>query len=162
MAGAGGPQDDTGSVGPGQAWWSTKRAWQVAALGLTVAASCWWLLAPVYQPQSTCSGGGSSSGASWSTCDPPTTLLAAGAWGYVVSFAVVPVLLAALALVGRGRAWSTLSIVSAAGLGALVVLGGLSFGLPFLPGAVCAVVGAALRPRPREGSTPSGEVAARA
>lgn len=119
--------------------------WQVAAFGLTVVASCWWLLAPVYQPQSTCSGGGSSTGASWDTCAPPTSMLAAGAWGYVAWFVVVPVVLASLPLVVRGRTWRVLSVVSAVGLLALVVSGGISFGLPFVPGAACAVVGAVRR-----------------
>lgn len=126
--------------------WSTKRAWQVAAFGLVLAASCWWLLAPIYQPESTCSGGGSSSGGSWGTCAPPTSLLTAGAWGYVTYLAGVPVLLALLPLTVRGRPWTAASVVSATGLTLVALLGGLSLGLPVLPGAVCAVVGACVRP----------------
>ncbi|ACZ29837.1 hypothetical protein Xcel_0799 [Xylanimonas cellulosilytica DSM 15894] len=119
----------------------------MAAFGLAVAASGWWLLAPIYQPETTCSGGGSSTGASWETCEAPSSMAAAGAWGYIVWFVVIPVVLAGLPLVARGRAWSVLSAVSAAGLVIVVLTGGISFGLPLVPGAACAVVGAVLRNR---------------
>ncbi len=49
-------------------------------------------------------------------------------------------------------------VVSAAGLAAFVLLGGLSLGLPALPGAVCAVVGACVR-RARPDRQETGGVA---
>ncbi|MFE5310783.1 hypothetical protein [Isoptericola sp. NPDC056605] len=136
-------------------WWSTKRVWQVVALGLVVAAAVFLLTAPIYQSESVCSGGAtySSTGelvSEWETCEPATSMLATGAWSYVTGV-VAPVLLAALPLAARGRAWTVLSIVSAVCLVVYVLLGGFSVGLFFVPGALCAVVGAVLR-RPRPGT----------
>ncbi|MCZ2263318.1 hypothetical protein [Isoptericola sp. QY 916] len=141
-------------------WWSAKRAWQVVAAGLVVAAACYLLTAPVYQAESVCSGGGavSPSGetvSEWDTCEPATSLLAAEAWSYVAGI-VPPVLLAALPLAARGRAWTVLSVISAVCLVAYVLLGGFSVGLLFAPGALCAVVGATVR-RPRPGTSPRAE-----
>lgn len=136
-------------------WWSTKRAWQVVALGLVVAAAAYLLTAPIYQVESVCSGGGSVSPSGetvseWETCEPATSLLAAEAWSYVAGI-VPPVLLAALPVPVRGRAWTVLSILSATTLVVYVLLGGFSVGLFFVPGALCAVVGAAVRRPPRAG-----------
>jgi len=144
-------------------WWSAKRAWQVVALGLVVAAAVYLLTAPIYQPQAECSGGGtySSTGelvSEWDTCDPATSMLAAGAWSYVAGV-VAPILLAALPLAARGRAWTVLSALSAVCLVVYAVLGGFSVGLFFVPGTLCAVVGAVLR-RPQAGATPSVTVSA--
>ncbi|MEL7976469.1 hypothetical protein AAG589_11450 [Isoptericola sp. F-RaC21] len=130
-------------------WWGTKRAWQVVALGLVVAAAGYLLTAPIYQPQSECSGGAtySSTGelvSEWDTCEPATSLLAAGDMPYIAGV-VAPVLLAVLPLAARGRAWTVLSVLSATCLVVYVMLGGLSVGLFFVPGALCAVVGAVLR-----------------
>lgn len=138
-------------------WWSAKRAWQIVALGLVVAAAGYLLTAPIYQVESVCSEGGSVSPSGetvneWATCEPATSMLAAEAWSYVAGI-VPPVLLAALPLVARGRAWTVLSVLSAVCLVAYVVLGGFSVGLFFAPGALCGVVGAVLRPPPRGRAT---------
>ncbi|QAY69246.1 hypothetical protein [Xylanimonas protaetiae] len=136
--------------------WSTKRAWQVAAFGLVVLASGYLLLAPVYQPQTECSGGGSYSPSgelvsSWDTCDPPGAILTSGNLS-LVAWVSAPVLLAALPLAAHGRAWTVLSTVSAVSLVVFVLfLGGFAIGPSFVPGTVCAVVGALLRQR-RAGS----------
>ncbi|MFI2102903.1 hypothetical protein ACH436_06400 [Isoptericola sp. NPDC019693] len=136
-------------------WWNTKRAWQVVALGLVVVGSTYLLTAPIYEAQSACSGGGSVSPSGelseWSTCDPPTSLLAARAWSYV-AWVAAPIPLAVLPMLVRGRAWTVLSVLSAVCLVVYVVLGGFSIGLVFAPGALCAVVGAAMR-RPRPGAS---------
>jgi len=132
-----------------QGWWSGMRAWQVAAFGLVVAASGWLLLDPVYQPETECSGGGSSSStgellSSWDTCGPPRSMLAeaftTGEVPTLAWYAAAPILLAALPLIARGRAWTNLSFASALCLVAVVLLGGFGFGRLFVPGALCAVV----------------------
>lgn len=83
------------------------------------------------------------------------SLLAAGAVPYI-AWVLVPVLLAALPLAARGRALAPLSMVSAIGLVVFALLGGFAIGLLFLPGALCAVVGAIVRqPRRRAAETTS-------
>lgn len=129
-------------------WWGAKRAWQVVAFGLVAAASGYLLTAPIYQPETECSAGGSSGPAgefvSWSSCAPPTSLLAAGALAYI-AWVVAAIPLAALPLAARGRTWTVLSTVSAVGLVLFVALGGFALGPLFVPGALCAVVGAVAR-----------------
>jgi hypothetical protein len=145
-------------------WWNAKRAWQVVALGLVVAASGWLLLAPIYQTETQCSGGGSSSStgevlSSWDTCDPPTSMLAAAlATGDVpglVWLVALPMLLAVPPVFARGRAWTMLSVASAVCLVTFVVLGGFALGPLFVPGASCAVVGASVRQPQRVEATSS-------
>lgn len=127
-------------------WWRSRRVWQVLALALTVAASAYLLTAPIYQPETECSGGGSYSPtgellSSWDNCDPPTSLVAAGALSYI-AWVVAAIPLAVLPLAARGRAGGVLSAVSAVGLVLFVILGGFAIGPLFVPGALCAVVGA--------------------
>jgi len=148
-------------------WWSAKRAWQVVAFGLVAVASGWLLLGPIYQPETECAGGAthSSTGeliSSWDTCRPPRSMLVEGVTtGEVPPIAWLvgaPILLAALPLLARGRAWTVLSAASAVCLVAFVVLGGFALGPLFVPGTLCAVVGAMVRRRRRAGATPSSEL----
>lgn len=145
-------------------WWSAKRAWQVVAFGLVAAATGWLLLGPIYQPETQCSGGASYSStgeliSSWDTCEPPRSMLVEGfTTGDVPGLAwlvALPILLAAPPVIARGRAWTLLSVASAACLVTFVVLGGFALGPLFVPGTLCALVGAMVRQSRRADATPS-------
>lgn len=128
----------TARVDARERYLSPKRVVQIAALALALTAALMIAVLPMYTEMTVSSDGTESTSRA-------TVLEVNGLW--VLVLIAVPVLLAALPLSARGRAWQPLSITSAALLSACVVLGMVSIGLFFLPAAVVAIVGACLSPR---------------
>lgn len=110
-----------------------KRWLQIVALVLVLAAAAALLVLPMYESVTTGSDG--------SEVDSTQTLLEVnGPWLLVLL--AIPVALAAMPLFAYGRIWAVLSIVSACLLWACVILGGLTIGVFFVPGALLAVIAA--------------------
>jgi len=71
-------------------------------------------------------------------------------WDPVFFFVMlVPIVLALVPLLLRGRSWPVWSIVCTVLLGVFAIVGSLSLGLFFIPGFVVALVALFLRPRRR-------------
>ncbi|WP_344094646.1 hypothetical protein [Microbacterium deminutum] len=112
-----------------------KRWLQVAALVLVAAASTVLLLVPTYESATTSSNG-------TETVTTQSMLEVNGPWLLVVLAA--PIVLAVLPVFARGRTWVVLSIVSATLLWVGVILGSLTIGIFFVPGAILALIAACL------------------
>ena len=112
-----------------------KRVAQLIALALAVAAMVMMVLIPTYTGVTMTSDG--------TEITSRSTLVQENGASVLLVLAI-PVALAALPLLARGRAWQPLSIVSATLLLGLVVLGLASIGGFILPAAVAAIVGACL------------------
>jgi len=120
-------------------WLERKRIWQLVAVALAVAASIAALFAPLFAVTAQQGVG--------QTQVRATALEVAGPSVYLV--VAVPLVLAALPLLGRGRTWVWLSYISAVTLIIYTVTGIMSIGLLFLPATIVAVIGAFIPPRER-------------
>ncbi len=127
------------SVDARERYLSAKRAVQLVALVLAVAAASALAVLPTYIEMSVTSDGAQS-------VRGATLVEANGLWAAFLL--AVPVVVAALPLLARGRAWQPLSIASVVLLFGCVIVGFLSIGWYFLPAAIAAAVGAGLSPRP--------------
>lgn len=117
---------------------SPKRMLQVLALVLTVVTGVLVLFMPSYTVVTSDSSGASTTQtlSIWQYNGPLFALVVA----IPVAIALVPVLV-------RGRWWPLVSIVSAGLLLGFAFLGAMSIGFAFLPAALAAVVAAMLTPR---------------
>lgn len=121
-------------------WLERKRIWQLVAVALAVAASIAALFAPLFAVTAQQGVG--------QTQVRATALEVAGPSVYLV--VAVPLVLASLPLLGRGRrTWVWLSYISAVTLIIYTVTGIMSIGLLFLPTTIVAVIGAFIPPRER-------------
>lgn len=118
-------------------WFERKRIWQLAALALAFAAAIAALLLPMFAVTAQQGAGQTEVRA--------TALEVAGPSVFIV--VAIPLVLAALPLFGRGRAWVWLSYISAVALIIYTVTGIMSIGLLFLPATIVAVIGAFVQAR---------------
>lgn len=112
-----------------------KLRLQIAALAVVITAA----IALLVLPTST-SVTSSSDGSELTTSQ--TLLESMGP--SVLLILAAPIAMAALPLFSRGRAWVALSIASAVLLWLFVILGLLTIGVFFLPGAILALIAACL------------------
>ena len=120
-------------------WLERKRIWQLVAVALAIAAGIAALVAPLFAV--------TAQQGVVQTQVRATALEVAGPSVYLV--VAVPLILAALPLLGRGRPWVWLSYISAVTLIVYTVTGIMSIGLLFLPATIVAVIGAFIPPRER-------------
>lgn len=120
-------------------YWNSKRIVQLTALVLALLAYLALAFAvPVYSTYSTDSSGSGTSG--------DQTLVEAN--GIAVLFVMaIPVVLTAIPLIVRGRAWPTVSLVTGLLVVAFVLIASLSIGWFFVPAMIAAIVAVALPPR---------------
>jgi hypothetical protein len=111
----------------------------LAAVLLAVGVGLWLAFSPSYQGTSETV---SSSGAVTSTSGSATLIAVNGSW--VIFLLCVPVILAALGLLGAVRGQRVLVWVSTAVLLGFVVLGGFSIGLFYFPSALALLLAGAL------------------
>lgn len=111
---------------------------QALALVLTIVAAVLVLFLPSYTVATSDSSGSSTtvSLSIWQYNGPVFALVVA-----------IPVVIALVPVLVRGRWWPLVSIVSAGLLLGFAFLGAMSVGIAFLPAALAAVVAALLRPR---------------
>lgn len=122
-----------------------KRVLQFVAAGLAVAAAAAVIALPLYSRASSTSAGDQQvTSSTVLSVVGPTVLLTV----------LVPVLGAALPLVARGRAWQSLSVVSATVLAVFVVLGLLSVGWFFIPALIVSVIAVFQPVTPKSGADP--------
>jgi|SRR5690625_1981876 len=117
-------------------WLSAKRVWQLVALLAALAAGVSVFFVRAFTLSAPQGAGQAEVRA--------TAYEAAGP--SIIAVVALPILLAALPLFFRGRAWVITGYVSAVALTAYTVTGIMSVGLFFLPAALIAVVGAFLQP----------------
>lgn len=122
-------------------WFSVKRIWQLVALALAIAAAAVALLAPIFAVTAQQGAGQTEVRA--------TALQVAGPSVFAV--VAIPLVLAVLPLLARGRPWVWLSYVSSVALAIYTITGIMSIGLLFLPATIVAVVGAFVQ-APDQGS----------
>lgn len=117
---------------------SPKRMLQVLALVLSVVAAALVLFMPSYTVVTSDSSGASTTQtlSIWQYNGPVFALVVA-----------IPVLIALIPVLVRGRWWPLVSVVSAGLLLGFAFLGAMSIGFAFLPAALAAAVAAMLRPR---------------
>jgi hypothetical protein len=113
-----------------------KLRLQIAALAVVITAAIALLVLPTSTSVTSSSDG--------SEVTTSQTLLASMGPSVLLILAA-PIAMAALPLFSRGRAWVALSIASAVLLWLFVILGLLTIGVFFLPGAILALI-AACRP----------------
>lgn len=118
--------------------WSRKRMPQVLALVLTAVTAVLVLFMPSYTVVTSDSNGEQSISTLriWEYNGPLFALVLA-----------VPVVVALIPVVTRGRWWPLVSVISAGLLLGFAFLGAMSIGLAFLPAALAAVAAAMLKPR---------------
>jgi hypothetical protein len=118
--------------------WSRKRMLQVLALVLTAVTAVLVLFMPSYTIVTSDSNGEQSIStlSIWEYNGPLFALVLA-----------VPVVVALIPVVMRGRWWPLVSVISAGLLLGFAFLGAMSIGLAFLPAALAAVAAAMLKPR---------------
>ena len=122
---------------------SPKRMLQMLALVLAIVVGMLVLFMPSYTIATSDSNG-------------QETIETLSIWQYngpVFALVVaIPVVIALIPLLVRGRWWPLVSIISAGLLLGFSFLGALSIGFAFLPAALAASVAAMLRPRMRSGT----------
>jgi len=117
---------------------SPKRMLQVLALVLAVVAAVLVLFMPSYTVVTSDSSGASTTEtlSIWQYNGPMFALVVA-----------IPVVIALVPVLVRGRWWPLVSVVSAGLLLGFAFLGAMSLGFAFLPAALAAGVAAMLKPR---------------
>lgn len=117
---------------------SPKRMLQVLALVLAAVTAGLVLFMPSYTVVTSDARGNESTStlSIWEYNGPLFALVVA-----------IPVVIALIPVVTRGRWWPLVSVASAGLLLGFAFLGAMSIGMAFLPAALAAVVAAMLRPR---------------
>lgn len=115
-----------------------KRRLQIAALVLVAVAATVVVFVPLSTEVTSDSNGNETTAAvSLLQSMGPSVLL----------IVAIPIAISALPLFSRGRSWMVLSIVSAALLWTFAVLGLLSIGVFFIPGAILSLIAACIPAR---------------
>ncbi|UUT35940.1 hypothetical protein [Microbacterium elymi] len=114
---------------------NAARVLQIIGFALTLAAGVALCFLPAFQSVTSDSDGHQAT--------RTQTLLQMQGSAYLLVL-VIPVLIAAVPLLLRGRAWRVSSIVAAVLLGVFALVGALSIGVFYLPAAIVEVVAACL------------------
>lgn len=115
----------------GPRYLNAKRVLQIVGVVLTVAAAAVMSVLPSFESVTTDSSGHEKI--------ETQTLLEVQGIAFLIVL-LIPVLVAAVPLFLRGRAWQVTSIVVAAALALFVILGALSIGRFYLPAAIIEIV----------------------
>lgn len=113
-------------------WFNVKRIWQIAALVLTLAGALAVVFAPLFTTITQEGAGQIEVRASAFDVDGPAVL-----W-----LAAIPVVLAAIPLTLKHRAWVITSYVCALGLILFSVISRATIGMFFFPASLIALVAA--------------------